>query len=131
MNSEETPSFTISQDMDISQPQKASAFAIANNEWSLLKQSVESIEDSNSFFHTIGSALIGGGISTIISVFFTSFPEGSDIAKVIMWSVAVVCCFCGCFSLILAHKEKSILAKSTKQVLSQMEVIETRFGGKT
>ena len=127
MSSKDNPSFTISQDMDISQPKKASAFPVAKNEWSLLKTSVQGIEDSNSFFHTIGSALVGAGISTVIGAFFTTFPKEADTQRIIMWAVAIVCCICGSFSLLLAHKEKNILSKSTKQVISQMEVIETRF----
>jgi uncharacterized YccA/Bax inhibitor family protein len=113
--------------MEIVPPQKASAFAVTHKEWDLLKSAVSTIDDSNSFFHTIGSALVGAGLSTVITVLLTSFPQGQETQRVIMWAAAVLCLLCGGLSLYFAHKEAGLLKTRASQVLSQMKVIEERW----
>ncbi len=123
----EQPSYTISQDMDIVQPQKASAIPVTTFEWCMIKESIEGIEDSNSFFHTIGSALIGAGISTLIAALLLPNGEFLENQVVIMWAAAIVCGICGGLSLYFAHKQKDIVANTAKQVVGKMEAIEERF----
>ena len=125
---DEAPSFTLRQDFDIAQPASTRAFPITNQEWILLKESIENISDSNTLFHTLGSALIGAGLSTLIAIWLTTFNEAQGAKEVLMWAAAVVCLVCGAFSCYFAHKEKEVTEKSCRQVISQMQVIENRYG---
>ncbi|ENP8340976.1 hypothetical protein ACEI10_002230 [Vibrio harveyi] len=119
--------FKLTQTLDIKQPQSTEAMAIPSGEWTTLRCSVEAIEDSNSMFHTIGSALIGAGLSTGVAAFFTTFDASQATDEVIMWAVAVSCTFCGGISCFFASKEKALVKKSASNVISQMDLIETRY----
>ncbi|HDY8072395.1 TPA: hypothetical protein RQK93_004708 [Vibrio vulnificus] len=48
-----------------------------------------------------------------------------EIEKV--WAVAVSCTFCGGISCFFASKEKALVKKSASNVISQMDLIETRY----
>lgn len=126
--SNDSPNFTIKQDLDIVQPQSTSAIPITIQEWVLLKQSINNISDSNSIFHTIGSALIGAGLSTLIAAIFTPFQPDQETREIIMYAVAIVCLISGGLSCFFAHKEKGITKKSAQQVLAQMQVVENKYG---
>ncbi|ENN9982803.1 hypothetical protein ACAS46_004522 [Vibrio vulnificus] len=125
--SEQQP-FKITQTLDIKQPTSTQAMALPKPEWNLLKNSVQSIKDNNSTFHTVGSALIGAGVSTGLVAFFTSFPQEQEINQVIMWAAAICATFCGIVCCFFAEKEKKLVNKSAASVLAQMEVVEQRYG---
>ncbi|PKF56427.1 hypothetical protein CW748_10770 [Alteromonadales bacterium alter-6D02] len=123
----EINTFQLTQTLDIQQPQSAQAMAIPNSEWAALKTSVSSIEDNNSLMHTIGSALIGAGLSIVAAALFTEFTEAQKIEQIVMWAVAFCCVFCGVVSCVFAHKESTLVTKSASNVLSQMEIVESRY----
>jgi len=126
MSDQHSP-YIISQDMDIVKPQKASAIPVTTFEWCMIKESIEGIEDSNSFFHTIGSALIGAALSTGIAALILPLDQAQDNQLIIMWAATAVFGISGGLSLYFAHKQKDIIANSAKQVVSKMEAIEERF----
>lgn len=125
--SSEVPSFRITQDMEIAQPAKAAAFPVTFREWRSLRQAVSDIEDSNSLFHTLGSALVGAGLSALITVVVTDYSAEQDRQRVVMWSATVLCFACGALALFFAAKEKKLVKRSSAQVVSQMDVIQERF----
>lgn len=119
--------FRLTQTFDVPQPQSTKAMVIQKSEWTALLTSVSKIKDSNSIFHTIGSALIGAGISTGAAALFTPFTVEQSTDKVIMWAIAISCTFCGVISCFFAEKEKALVAENAANVLAQMKIIESRF----
>ncbi|EIO4107113.1 TPA: hypothetical protein ACGU4U_004198 [Vibrio vulnificus] len=119
--------FRWTQTFDVQQPQATQAMVIPKSEWSALKANIRNIKDSNSLTHTIGSALIGAGISIGAAALFTPFTAEQEVDKVIMWAIAISCTFCGVVSCIFANREKALVTTSAANVLSQMEIVESRY----
>ncbi|MFS1504794.1 hypothetical protein BCT35_15320 [Vibrio lentus] len=129
MSSSEQPQdgFRLTQTFDVQQPQSTQAMMIPKSEWEALKTSIRNIKDNNSLTHTIGSALIGAGLSIIAAAIFTPFTEAQKIDEIIMWAVAITSTFCGIVSCVFAHQEKALVTTSAANVLSQMDIVESRY----
>ncbi|MEZ8383262.1 hypothetical protein AB6C98_06120 [Vibrio splendidus] len=119
--------FRWTQTFDVQQPQATQAMVIPMSEWSALKANVRNIKDGHSLTHTIGSALIGAGISIGVAAVFTPFTAEQEVDKVIMWAITFSCTFCGFVSCIFANREKALVTTSATNVLSQMEIVESRY----
>ncbi|OCH15953.1 hypothetical protein [Aliivibrio logei] len=126
---QETPQdgFRWTQTYDIQQPQSTQAMVIPKSEWEALKVSISRIKDSNSLTHTIGSALIGAGLSIVAAAIFTPFTVEQRVDEVIMWAIGISSTFCGLVSCFYAHREKALVTTSATNVLSQMEIVESRY----
>ncbi len=119
--------FRWTQTFEVQQPQSTQAMVIPKSEWEALKTSIKRIKDSNSMTHTIGSALIGAGLSIGAAAIFTPFTSDQQVDEIIMWSIAFSSTFCGIVSCFFAHREKELITSSAASVLSQMEIIESRY----
>lgn len=119
--------FRWTQTFDVQQPQSTQAMVIPKSEWEAIKANVGRIKDSNSMTHTIGSALIGAGLSIGAAAVFTPFTPEQKVDEVIMWAIAISSTFCGVVSCFFAYREKELITTSATNVLSQMEIVESRY----
>lgn len=125
----DTASFQIAQGYNVIPPRSGAAYPIPCSEWDRLKSQISGIKTSFDWYHTIASILIGAAISTLISIFCGAFPSpaSSPHPKIIAWAVVSVTGISGGLSLYFALQCKIISAKLAREVVAQMELIESRF----
>jgi hypothetical protein len=118
--------FNVTQEFEIIPHQKGRAYTISVKEWVFLKTKINDIKIEINNFYSIGFLFLGAGASGILTVIVTDFK--SDLSsKYITWSFLIISVLIGLLCLFFArdkHKAESI---KPKEVLSQMELIESRF----
>ncbi len=127
----DTGSFQIAQGYNVIPPRSGAAYPIPCSEWDRLKSQISAIKTSFDWYHTIGSILIGAAISTLISILCGAFPSPASAPhpKIIAWAVVAVTGISGGACLYFAHECKIISSKLAREVVAQMELIESRFTG--
>ena len=122
------PSFRMTQGYDVLAPRSSEAYPIPCDEWEFLKDKLKQLAEGPWFFHTVGSALIGAGFSTLIAILLGSFPSDTAFkAFVVAWAVVVVTILCGGACLYFGREQRSIKGAKAGEVLRQMEIIERRY----
>ena len=121
-------SFRMTQGFDVLQPKESKAYPIPCNEWDFLKSKLTPLTEAPWLFHTIGSALIGAGLSTLTSILLGAFSgEERFRALVIAVAVVVVTFLCGGVCLFFSAQQRRHRRVSAADLCSQMEIIETRY----
>ena len=117
--------FNISQEYEIIPHQKGKAYVISVKEWEFLKEKVKNIKIEINELYTIGYLLLGAGISCLISIFATDFKN--DTYKYLVWIIFGLCILGAIISLIFSKKIHKIEKSKPSEVVTQMELIESRF----
>lgn len=113
---------------DVLKPKSDQALPIPCNEWDSLKDNIRDATAEPWLFHTIGSVLLGAGIATAISVLTgADSSQSSPNAVTVAWAAFAVCVLTGVACLYFAHKERGVHRAKARNVLTQMELIESRF----
>jgi hypothetical protein len=107
-------------------------FQLNEFQWDFLRKKIEELTTEHWFFHATGSMVLGAGLATLISIWTGAVvvSDSTPNALVIAWSVTAVCCICGLACLGFAHKERKVFRAKAGNVLTQMSLIELRFGPK-
>lgn len=124
MTAQDPGSFKVSQGFDVLQPRSGEAYPIPCEEWDFLKGKLKSIASTPWFYQTLGAALIGAAVSTGLTALFATL---TDRQAIIAWSAVAVTAVCGVLSLLFAHQQKDVYRAHAQDVLTQMEIIETRY----
>ena len=127
----DTPEFKMSQDYELVPPTKGKAYPILITEWNIIKDGINKIDDQTNMFHTIGSIVLGFGLSTIISAFIYEQPNPATVSSntklIIIWAAAIVTTIIGTTFLVFGKKKKDLIEYSKTQVTSLIKMIEDRF----
>jgi len=120
----DTGTIRMSQGLDVLQPRTGPAYPIPCEEWDFLKGKIALMSDAPWFYQTIGSALIGAAMSTLLALLFATLSEHQ---QTITWAAVCVTAICGVLSLLFANQQKSVRIIQASDVISQMEIIEKRY----
>jgi hypothetical protein len=127
--------YQLSQDYEVLQPACGKAYPILCSEWEYLKKKISKISDKVNIYHTIGSVLIGAGLSTLIGVLSGGFTNSQNAGVPIGIVVAVACIIvllvCGSISIYFAFEKRKVSEVKASDVIDQMEIIEQRFQEQT
>ncbi|SFF42656.1 hypothetical protein [Flavobacterium xueshanense] len=118
--------FNVSQQFEIVPHQKGKAYPISVNEWVFIKSKIKGINIEINNFYWIGFLLLGACASCLITIIVTDFKNDYN-AKYITWSFFSVSLLTGLLCLYFAkdkHKQEEI---KPDEIISQMELIESRF----
>lgn len=120
--------FHVSQGLDILTPRSGEAYPIPCDEWDVLKGRVKTLSSEPWFFHTVGSVLVGGGLSTFVAILLRTFSApAQQKALVVAWAVVAVTAISGALCLFFADKERAVQRVRAGDIVTQMELIEKRF----
>lgn len=120
--------FRMTQGFDVLPPKASQAYPIPCDEWDFLKSKLKPLTEAPWLFHTIGSALIGAGLSTLISILLGAFAgEARFHALVIAGAVVVVAFLCGGACMFFGAQQRRDRRVSADDVFRQMEIIEARY----
>ncbi len=134
MNRNNSPksTFVIAQKMDMLSPIHAKGYPISCREWNFMKSKVETIREDVNWFHTIGSALLGAAIPTLLSLITGVIPWRDESGNcttiwIVSCSVFAVTISISIVCLLFAQKQKEITSWKSRDVLNLMKNIEDRF----
>jgi len=120
--------FQITQGLTVLPPRSGKAYPIPCEEWRLLKDKITKYSSEPWFFHTIGSILVGAGISTLTTIFLGAFSASNqERTNLIAWGVVATTSLSGLLCLIFAHQERQSKREHATDVLAQMGLIEQRY----
>ena len=121
-------SFRMTQGFDVLVPKASQAYPIPCDEWDFLKSKLKPLTEAPWLFHIIGSALIGAGLSTLISILLGAFTgEERFRALVLAGAVVAVTFICGGLCLFFGARQRQDRRVSAEDVFRQMEIIEARY----
>lgn len=124
----EPTTFHMSQGLDILTPRTGEAYPIPCHEWDVLKDRITALSSEPWFFHTIGSALLGVALSTLITILLGTFSASAEHnAAIIAWATVAVTSLSGALCLYFANKERAVQRIRAADIVTQMELIEQRF----
>lgn len=127
MTTDDSP-YQMSQGLEVLRPRSGKAYPIPCEEWELLKQKIGRATTEPWFFHTLGSILLGAGLSAFIPIVTNSFVlPAQNYALGVTWVVAVSASVCGVVCLLFAQKEKAVHRERASDVVAQMQLIEHRY----
>lgn len=120
----------MSQGLEVLRPRSGKAYPIPCEEWELLKQNIGRATTDPWLFRTLGSLLLGAGLSAFIPIVSDSFVIPSQsYALGVTWVVAVSASICGLVCLMLAQKERQVHRDRASDVVAQMQLIQRRYEG--
>lgn len=128
--------YTLSQGFEVISPQSAPAYPILCTEWKLLKKKIQEIKTSFDSYHTLGSIILGAGISTVLSNLVTAYTQidlvspqvdGEKSVVSIPWVIAIATIVIGALMLHFAKQTKGVSEKQSSEVIEFMALIESRF----
>ena len=117
--------FNVSQEFEIIPHQKGKAFPIGVKEWEFIKGKIKDIKIEINNFHAIGFLLLGASASCLITILATDFKE--DTSKYLSWAMFGITLVCGLLSVFFAKDKHKQESSKPSEVVSQMELIESRF----
>src|SRR4051812_44622302 len=123
---QEQESFRLSQAYNVMPPQPGEAYPILCSEWDYLKARIRSVATEAVILHTLGSILIGAGLSTLLSIMLGSFPDKNGVTSVshiTAWAVVAVTLICGVVFWIVAHVLRKHQVVRAGDVVEYMETI--------
>ena len=123
-------SVQMSQGYDVIQPRRGRAYPILCEEWEHLKGRVRKIKTSLGLYHTLGSVILGGGLSTFISIVsgaYTASAKQDPSIMVIAWAATISCTLIGILCLRFAKESSTHASDQAEEVAQQMELIEARY----
>jgi Na+/melibiose symporter-like transporter len=124
----DTTTFHVSQGLDILTPRSGEAYPIGCDEWDVLKGRLKTLSSEPWFFHTVGSVLVGAGLSTFVAILLGTFSAAAQQdARVVAWSVVAVTLISGALCLFFAEKERAVQRIRASDIVTQMDLIEKRF----
>ncbi|MCM2249038.1 MAG: hypothetical protein NDI58_00435 [Geothrix sp.] len=124
----ESDGFELSQGLTVLRPRSGKAYPIPCNEWKQLKEKIKKLTTEPWLYQTVGSLLIGVGISTLIPVLLGSYSKpDQDHARVVAWGVFWVASACGGLCLLFAGEKRQQHKGRANDVVAQMDLIEARF----
>lgn len=121
----EKNNFNVSQELEIIPIQKGKAYPIGVKEWKFIKEKVGAIKIVVNHFHSIGFLLLGASASCIITIIATEFKE--DFSRYFAWAFFAVSLIGGLLSLFFARDKHKQESAKPKEIVSQMDLIESRF----
>jgi len=116
----------MSQGYDVLQPRSGEAYPIPCEEWDLIKTRLRGASDPPLGFQTAGSVLLGGALTTAISIIVGGLGATGS-ALVAAWAVVAVSGICGALCLYFARRERRLRGVQISEVIAQMELIERRY----
>lgn len=122
----ENSNFQISQQYEIVPPEKSRAYVILVKEWVFIKTKITEIKTKLDWFVVVGSILLGGALSSLITNLATDFKEGEP-TRYICWSVFFIMLITGIVVFFFGLKSIKIENKKPKEVIDNMDLIEARF----
>lgn len=118
--------FNVSQEFEIIPTQKSRAYTISVKEWDYLKAKISKINIEINNFYWIGFLFLGASASCLLTLLITDFKNDISL-KYITCSFLIISTLIGLLCLYFSkEKHKDEINKPT-EVLSQMELIESRF----
>lgn len=118
----------ITQGVDVLVPKTGKAYMIPCDEWDVLRERLGRLSTEPWFFHTVGSLLLGGGLSTLTSILVGSFSDTAQVRTLtIAWAATITMSTCGILCLVFAKKEREAQRISARDIVTQMALIEKRF----
>ncbi len=119
----------ISTDLEVLPPIEKKAFPIPCDEWRFLKGKINALRLEPWLFRSLGSLLVGITLSTLIYIFtgLTADSTSNPNAIIIAWAVSLGSLLSGVLCLIFAQKEGESYKTMANEIVTQMELIETRF----
>lgn len=120
--------FQMSQGFEVLPPKSSKAYPIPCDEWELLKTKISRATSEPWLFHTLGSALVGMGLSAIIPIATGTFtlPQQQQALN-ITWLILIASLFVGLACLYFAHEERKVNRERATDVAAQKQLIEQRY----
>ncbi len=101
------------------------SIVVTLEEWQHIKKKVGEIRDRANFFHTIGSVLLGGSASALITALTNEYSDPTK--RVICWAIVFSALVCGILSLVFGSAQRRSQNVSSTNVIEQMNLIEGKF----
>jgi hypothetical protein len=127
MNANQGGSIQMSQGYEVLPPKTGKAYPILCEEWDFLKHQIGQMSDRPWLFHTVGSALVGAALSTLLAVLLGSPPPTNTTAVIVAWAVVAVTGICGSVCLFFAEQQRRVKQVQAEEIITQMELIEKRY----
>lgn len=117
--------FEVSQKLTINPPRSDEAYIISCREWALLKEQITALSTSKYKYDEASWAFFGASLSTFVGLFVGDFPSG--IPLVVNLSILIFTLVIGLLCLNFSKIITKSSCEKAAEILSQMELIETRF----
>ena len=122
-------SISLTQSFEVTVPARQRGFFVPQTEWEHLRERVSGIGTPGSTYTIVGSVALSVGGSSLVAAL--SLPQEITVsgapAQLICWGMAAVFAFCGVVALLVARKERSMMAYSKKDVAKEMDRLKARF----
>jgi len=123
---EKKPKYTIiQQDLSVQEPEDTKCKAIPLSDWKHLVNKIRKISSPKLTWHTIGSIMLGAGLTEFLALLTTS--QASHEVITFLWIYASVLTVAGILSLIIASKERKQINVDRDIALEEVERIEQKF----
>jgi len=120
--------FRVSQGFDVLPPLPGKAYPIPCDEWGFLKEKLSGITKAPWWLHTVGTLLVGAGLTTLITILTGVLPStDTSSALIIAWAVVLVTGICGSVCLVFGAKERNVHHARATEVIKHMNLIEKRY----
>ena len=121
--------YGVTQEYRVLKPESGEAYPIPCREWDLLKSRIANLSHSLNIFMEAGSLFVGVSLSTLITILigtFSQMPE-PNIYLAIAWILVIATAILAVGFIGLAATKAKIKKTQAEEIISQMEVIESRY----
>ncbi len=125
-----TSSFSVSHNYQVKTPTETRAYLVSIPEWDFLKERISKVGGVGSFYHTIGSILLGASLSAVVAAIATDLcptPGVQCTKDIVVWAFAATTGFSGLLSLHFGKAQENIKTVYLTEVLGEMEAIESKY----
>lgn len=112
-------------------PKHSDAYPIPCDEWRLLREEIEKLDDPTDWYHTFGAALVSACLAALIALVTVieadSGAGGLTMEAVTVMFIAGLTGIVGWVCLLFSRKRCKLMKVTAAGVLSKMNLIEKRY----